>query len=170
MVAVSGTEITRRPGRHSLVVSGVAGATAAATALAGGATGAAVAVVGTALLLAGVSRARHRLVDVGGLVAFLGVVIAALAEAPEPAVLVGTAAAVVAWDAGTNAVSLGRQLGREADTGRAETVHALVGGLVGLVTAGLGLVVFEIGPTRQPVTTLFVLLVAASLLVVALNR
>ncbi|WP_436926612.1 DUF7519 family protein [Halosimplex amylolyticum] len=167
---MSGTEITRRPGGHSLLVSGVAGATAAATGLAGSATGTVVTAVGTVVLLAGVRTANHRAVDAGGLLAFLGVVIAALGNAPAPAVLVGTAASVVAWDAGGNAVSLGRQLGAEADTARAETLHAVSGALVGLVSAGLGLVLFEAGPTRQPVTTLFVLLVAASLLVVALNR
>ncbi|MFC7138716.1 hypothetical protein ACFQMA_02555 [Halosimplex aquaticum] len=167
---MSGTEITRRPGNHSLLVSGVAGATAAAAGLAGGVTGAVVTALGTVVLLAGVRRATHRAVDVGGLVAFVGVVLAALGDAPAPAVLVGTAASVVAWDAAGNAVSIGRQLGAEADTARAETLHAATGALVGLVSAGLGLVLFEVGPTRQPVTTLFVLLVAAALLVVALNR
>lgn len=167
---MSGTEITRRPGRHSLLVSGVAGATAAATALTGSASGAAAALGGTVVLLAGVHTARHGVVDIGGMVAFVGVAVAALADAPAPAVVLGTAATVVAWDAGTNAVSLGRQLGAEADTARAETVHALAGALVGLVTAGVGLALFEAGPTRQPVATLFVLLVAATLLVVALDR
>lgn len=167
---MSGTEITRRPGRHSLVVSGVAGATAAAMALAGGGTSAAVAALGTVVLLAGVHRANHRAVDAGGLVTFFGVAVAALSDAAAAAVLFGTVAAVVAWDAGTNAVSLGRQLGAEADTVRAENLHAMVGAVVGLLTAVFGLVLFEIGPTRQPVTTLFVLLIAATLLVVALNR
>lgn len=167
---MSGTEITRRPGRHSLVVSGVAGATAVAMALTGGGTGAVVAALGTVALLAGVSRATHRVVDAGGLVAFLGVAVAALSDAPAAAVLFGTVAAVVAWDTGTNAVSLGRQLGAQADTVRAENLHAMVGAVVGLLTAVFGLVLFEVGPTRQPVTTLFVLLIAATLLVVALNR
>ncbi|WP_436909154.1 DUF7519 family protein [Halosimplex marinum] len=167
---MSGTEVTRRPGRHSLVVSGVAGATAAAMALAGSGAGAAVAALGTAALLAGVRRANHRVVDAGGLVAFLGVALAALSDAPAAAVLFGTVGAVVAWDAGTNAVSLGRQLGAEADTVRAENLHAMAGAVVGLVTAVFGLVLFEVGPTRQPVTTLFVLLIAATFLVVALNR
>ncbi|QLH77301.1 hypothetical protein HZS55_08345 [Halosimplex rubrum] len=167
---MSGTEVTRRPGRHSLVVSGIAGATATAMALTGGGAGAAVAALGAVVLLAGVRTANHRAVDAGGLVAFLGVAAAALSEAPPVAVLLGTVAAVVAWDAGTNAVSLGRQLGAEADTVRAENLHAMAGAVVGLVTAVLGLVLFEVGPTRQPVTTLFVLLIAATLLVVALNR
>ncbi|WP_415380600.1 hypothetical protein [Halosimplex sp. TS25] len=167
---MSGTEITRRPGGRSLLVSGVAGATAAATGLAGGVTGAGVTALGTLVLLAGVRTANHRVVDVGGLLAFVGVVFAALGNAAEPAVLVGTAASVVAWDAGGNAVSLGEQLGAQADTARAETLHAATGALVGLVSAGIGLTLFEVGPTRQPVTTLFVLLVAAALLVVALNR
>jgi len=167
---MSGTEITRRPGRHSLVVSGIAGATATAMALVGGGSGAAVAGVGTVVLLAGVRRANHRAVDAGGLIAFLGVALSALSGPPAGAVLLGTAASVVAWDAGTNAVSLGRQLGAEADTARAENLHAMAGAVVGLVTAVFGLVVFQVGPTRQPVTTLFVLLIAGTLLVVALNR
>ncbi|WP_459191887.1 DUF7519 family protein [Halosimplex sp. J119] len=167
---MSGTEITRRPGRHSLVVSGAAGSTATAAGLPGSVTGAVVTALGTLVLLAGVQQASHRAVDAGGLIAFLGVVLGALSGGAAPAVLVATAATVVAWDAGGNAVSLGRQLGAEADTSRAETFHALVGALVGLTAAGIGLVLFEVGPTRQPVTTLFVLLLAATLLVVALNR
>lgn len=167
---MTGTEITRRPSARSLLVSGVAGATAAVATLVGGALPAVVTALGVLTLLVGVRTARHGVVDAGGFVAVLGVAIAALNDATAPPVLVGTAASVVAWDAGTNAVSLGRQLGREADTARVETLHALAGSAVGLVAAAVGFALFAVGPTRQPVTTLFVLLVAAVLLVVALDR
>ena len=49
-------------------------------------------------------------------------------------------------------------------------LHALYGAGVGVAGGVLGFLLFRAGPTRQPVTTLFVLLLAAAILVVALNR
>ena len=167
---MTGVEIVRRPARRSLLVSAVAGSVATSAAAVGSPAGALVCLAGTGVLVAGVATARHGLVDAGGLVAFLGVVFAAANGATAGPVVVGTAATVVAWDAGGNAVSLGRQLGSRVDSLRVELLHAVAGAVVGLTTALVGLVLFRLGPTRQPVTTLFVLLLAAVLLVVALNR
>lgn len=167
---MTGFEITRRPSRRSTVVSVVAGTVAAGVSAVGGVLPATVVAAGVTVLAAGVWIARHRLVDLGGFVAFLGVVAAALTGASALPVVAGTAATVVAWDAGGNAVSLGRQLGREADTVRVEALHALASAAVGVLGAAVGFVLFRVGPTRQPVTTLFVLLLAAAVLVVALNR
>jgi hypothetical protein len=166
---VSGIEITRRPARRSLVVSGAAGVVAT-TALATAGAAALVAVAGVLVLLTGVSRGRHRLVDAGGFVAFLGVLLGGTSGGSPAAVLVATAATVVAWDAGGNAVSLGRQLGRGGDTARVEYLHALASAGIGVATAFVAFVLFSLGPSGQPVTTLFVLLLAAALLVAALNR
>ncbi|MEF8851308.1 MAG: hypothetical protein V5A28_02660 [Haloarculaceae archaeon] len=167
---MTGYELVRRPGRRSVAVSGVAGSFVVAAGVAGGPLPTAVALAGVACLLAGVWLGSHRIVDAGALVAFGGVVGAALLEAGPLAVLFGTVAAVVAWDTGTNAVTLSEQVGRGADTSRVEVLHALYGAAVGVAGGVLGFVLFSVGPTRQPVTTLFVLLLAAAVLVVALNR
>jgi len=167
---MTGYELVRRPGRRSVAVSGVAGSFVVAASVAGGPVSAGVAVAGVACLLAGVWLGRIRIADGGALVGFAGVVGAALQGAGPIAVLFGTVAAVVAWDSGTNAVALAEQVGRGADTGRVEVLHALYGAGVGVTGGVLGFVLFRVGPTRQPVTTLFVLLLAAAILVVALNR
>lgn len=163
-------ELARRPSRRSVLVSAVAGSFAVAASAAGGGTAALVTAAGLLALLAGVWTSRHRVVDAGALVAFLGVVIAALAEVGATPVVLGTVATVVAWDTGGNAISLGRQVGHDADTIRVEILHGLLGALVGVAGAILGILFFTLGPTHQPVTTLFVLLLGAAILVVALNR
>jgi len=167
---MTGVEIVRRPARRSLLVPAVAGTAATTLVAAGSSAGALLCALGTVVLLAGVASARHGLVDGGGLVAFLGIVFAATNGATAGPVVFGTTATVVAWDAGGNAISIGRQLGNRVDSTRVEVVHAVAGAAVGLVTALVGLMLFRVGPTRQPVTTLFVLLLAAVLLVAALNR
>ena len=163
-------ELSRRPARRSAAVPAVVGSFAVAASAAAGVLAAAVTVAGVGVLVTGVLTGSHRIVDGGGFVAFLGLVVGALADASAASVVLGVTASVVAWDAGTNAVSLGRQLGRGADTLRVEALHALTSAGVGIAGAVAGLVLFAVGPTRQPVTTLFVLLLAGAALVAALNR
>lgn len=163
-------EITRRPPLRSALLAGGIGAVVPLAALAGGATPAAASAAGVALLAAGVGRGRRRFIDAGALVAFLGVVFAGTTDAGVAPVLAGTVGTVLAWDVGGNAVSLGAQLGREAETTRVELLHALAGAAVGVASAIVGLALYVAGPTHQPVTTLFVLLVAGALLTAALNR
>lgn len=163
-------ELTRRPARRSAVVPAVVGTFAVAASAAAGALAAAVTVAGVAVLVGGVLTGNHRVVDAGGFVSFLGFAVGALGDASAAPVVLGVTASVVAWDAGTNAISLGRQLGRGADTIRVETLHALTSAGVGIAGAVVGLLLFAFGPARQPVTTLFVLLLAAGALVAALNR
>ena len=170
MVGVTGYELVRRPSRQSVAIAAAAGSFVVVASIPGGPTPTLLALAGVVALLAGVWRGRHDVVDGGALVAFAGVVAAALSGAGAMPVVFGSVAAVVAWDSGSNSISLSEQVGRGADTGRVEVLHALVGGAVGLVGGGLAFVLFQVGPTRQPVTTLFVLLLAAAVLVVALNR
>ncbi|MFB6151119.1 MAG: hypothetical protein ABEJ40_04870 [Haloarculaceae archaeon] len=167
---MSGIELDRRPSRRSTALSAAAGTVAAGASAAGTTTGGLVTAAGVAVVVAGVWTGRHRVVDAGGLVAFVGVMLGALSDASAAPVLLGTTASVVAWDAGGNAVSLGRQLGRGADTLRVEAIHALGSAVVGLLGAGVGLALFRAGPRGLPVTTLFVLVVAAALLVAVLSR
>lgn len=170
MVGVTEFELARRPSRRSAAVPAVAGTFAVAASAAGGPLGAGVTLAGIAVVVAGVVTGRHGVVDGGGLLAFLGFVVGTVQGATALPVVLGVTATVVAWDAGGNAISLGRQLGRSADTVRPETLHALTSAAVGVTGAAVGIVLFLVGPTRQPITTLFVLLLAAAALVAALNR
>lgn len=167
---MSGFELSQRPAGRSAIVPAVVGSFAVVASAAAGILAALVTVGGIVVLVAGVLSASHRIVDAGGFVALLGFLVGALGDASAVPVVLGVTAAVVAWDAAGNAVSLGRQLGRGADTVRVEALHVLTSAAVGLGGAVLGLLLFGVGPTRQPVTTLFVLVLAAAALVAALNR
>lgn len=167
---MTGTEITRRPAARSALLAGGIGAVGTVASAASGAVPVLGTTAGVTVLMVGTVTGRKTVLDAGAFLAFLGVVFAAANGAPATAVLLGTVAAVVAWDVGGNAVSLAGQLGREADTVRVETLHATTSAAIGIAAAVAGYVLFRLGPTGQPVTTLFVLLVGATLLVLALNR
>lgn len=167
---MTGTEITRRPAPRSAALAGGIGAVATVAAVTGGPVPALGATAGVTAVVIGTVTGRRGVVDGGALVAFLGVVFAGANDAPAAPVLLGTIATVVAWDVGTNAASLAGQLGRRADTVRVELLHATASIAVGVAAAIAGYVLFRLGPSGQPITTLFVLLVAGTLLTLALNR
>jgi hypothetical protein len=162
-------EITRRPTKTGTTITLVAGAVATVFALFGGPSGFGVAVVGLAILGFGLLGVRQTLVDLGALVLFAGVALGALQGAPVLSVLLGTVASVVAWDAGGTAMSMGRQMGREAATKRAETVHALVGTAVGLVAIGGGYAIYRVAGGGKPTAALLFMLLAIGLLVSGLR-
>jgi hypothetical protein len=148
----------------------VAGTVAVLAAAATGPTAALVTAAGVAVTVAGVWQGAHGVVDAGGLVALLGLVVGAVMGGTAVPVVLGATATVVTWDAGNTAVSLGRQLGRGADTVRVEILGALASATVGVAGAVVGIALFVFGPRGQPITTLFVLLLAAAALLAALNR
>jgi hypothetical protein len=78
-----------------------------------------------------------------------------LGSLPAVAVFVGVAGAICCWDLGTHAIGIGRQLGSEARTDRAEFVHvtattAVLAGAVVLVTAIHYLAVPALSPGEGP--------------------
>jgi hypothetical protein len=76
---------------------------------------------------------------------------------------------VLAWDVGGSAISVGAQLGRDADTVRLEAVHIAASTALGAVVVGVGYGLYRAGPGEQPVVALVLLVVAAVLLVEALS-
>lgn len=133
----------------------------------------ALAVGGAGLILLVVALFRERgsdaAVTVGASGLFAGAILAGARGAPVAPVLVSATAAVVAWDVGSSAIGVGEQLGRDADTRRLETVHATASVLVGAVTAGVGYGLYRAGTGGRPVAALALLVVAAVLLVEALD-
>ncbi|KTG08826.1 hypothetical protein AUR64_13485 [Haloprofundus marisrubri] len=86
----------------------------------------------------------------GGLL-FVGTVAAAEADAHPLVVVGGIAASIFVWDAGDYAARLGRELGRGAETRRAELVHLTGSALVGLVgLAVTTIVLYGVGPASVP--------------------
>lgn len=124
---------------------------------------------GLAVLVVGLVRGEHGAVTGGAFGLFLGAITAGVQGAPVLAVLLSVTCSVVAWDSGGNAISIGEQLGRDADTRRIEAVHMTASGGVGVVTAGTGYGLYLAGTGGHPVAALVFLLVAAVLLVEALG-
>lgn len=161
-------EVTRKP----TTLSGGLATLAAAAVMVLGATQSvlafAIGAVGLAALAPAVVFGSRTAADVAGAVLLLSVV-ALGAVADEPVVLAAAVATVLAWDLATNAIEMGEQLGREADTDRAELVHAGATLAVGTLTAGTAFAVYNLATGGQPVTALVLLLLAALALSSALR-
>lgn len=120
--------------------------------------------IGVCLILAGTARGRRSLVTVGAVCLVIGVLLAGLTGMrPEP-LLIAMAATVLAWDAGTQAIDIGRTLGRTADTTRALVVHVAANTITAAVVAGLGYAVYRVVGRGQPATALVLLLFGALVL------
>ena len=124
---------------------------------------------GLLLLVAGVVRGSQRAVTTGAAALFAGVVLAGIQGAPVAATLVGTVAAVLAWDVAGTAIVVGDQLGRAVDSSRIEIVHASTSALVGVLAATLGYGVYVTATGGQPLVALAFLLLAAVLLLATLR-
>lgn len=124
---------------------------------------------GLVLLVVGLIRGSDAAVTVGAFGLFAGAILAGARGAPVAPVLVSVTSAVLAWDAGGSAIGVGNQLGRDADTRRLEAVHLTASALVGAVTAGAGFGLYRAGTGGRPAAALVLLLVAAVLLVAALD-
>lgn len=118
--------------------------------------------------LAGIVRRDGRLVTAGAVVLGIAVLLGGTV-APEPVTVVAAAATALAWDVGHYGLSLGRQVGRGADTARAETIHL---GLSAAVAGGATAVVYGVflaGGTGLPVAAVAALAGGAVLLAGALG-
>lgn len=128
---------------------------------------------GLAVLTLGVTAAfpgRERLfVTAGTAIVLANAFLSGLVYGAETLALLGaTAATVVAWDLGEQAVNLGEQVGRPARTWPAEVTHGAGSAGIGVAAAGLGAGVYGVGVTDLPLAALAVLLGAAVVLAAAL--
>jgi len=73
------------------------------------------------------------------------------------------------WDFGEQAINVGEQLGREADTERLELTHAAASTIIAVAAGGVGYGIYLAGAGNQPMTALVFLLVAAVALTSALR-
>jgi hypothetical protein len=164
---VSAPVIDDAPPRLSAAIAvGIALLGALALAVSGPAF--AVGAVGVISLAVGLRSVSRAAVTLGAVGLFCGTLLAGLAGGPPPLLLVATAAAIVAWDVAEFGIGLGETVGKEADTRRAELVHAGASGALALAGAGGGLVVYRLaggGPALVPIA----LLCGAVVLVLALR-
>ncbi|SFR90254.1 hypothetical protein SAMN05216559_0771 [Halomicrobium zhouii] len=131
--------------------------------------------LGLAVLLAGLVPVRsgweRRLVTAGAALLFVGVVTSGVVRgASEMQLLVAGVASVLAWDLGEQSVSLGGQVGRRAQTHRAELVHAGGSLLAGVAILGVTLGVAAMDVQGLSLAGFAVLLVAGFALVVAMRQ
>lgn len=124
---------------------------------------------GVFILWAGLLRGRTSTITTGAFGLFLGPVIAGTQGAPVVTTLASIVLTVVAWETGGNAVSIGKQLGRSAETVRIEVVHTGASLAVGVVTAGIGYAIYWFGADDQPLAAVIFLLLGAVLLIETLD-
>ncbi len=124
---------------------------------------------GLLTLWVGLLRGTRPVVTTGAFGLFVASVVAGAQAAPVVPVLGGVVLAVVTWDAGTNAISIGDQLGRSPDTTRIEVVHTAATLTVGTLTAAGGYAIYRFATGGQPVAAVAFLLVGAVLLIATLD-
>lgn len=93
---------------------------------------------------------------------------AVMKEATKMDMLGGMAAAILAWDAGKQAISLGEQVGREAETKLVTMVHSLASGIVAALAVGASIWLYDLDVTGVSLAGLALLLGAAITLAIAL--
>lgn len=112
---------------------------------------------GVGCVLLGLYR-RSRTLLGGGLACFVvGAVLAALAGVPVEPLLLGSASAVLAWDAGERAITVGEQLGRTASTARIELLHATATAFVGSWSVGITYLAFSRLSVSYPLSSIVLL-------------
>ncbi|MDY6764793.1 MAG: hypothetical protein SV377_03770 [Halobacteria archaeon] len=164
-------KIDRSPARMSSIFSISAGLTASVTGSVGTSNilGFAISIVGVSILALGLMRGTRRFVTVGSFIILLGLIGGSVLSSPTELLILGIASTVIAWDLGENAISIGKQLGREADTKRAEYTHAAGSILVGAASAGIGYAIYTVATGGQPIGALVFLLLAGIILSIALG-
>lgn len=162
-------EIDRSPARFSAGLAASAAAVSVGASALAAAASAAVGAAGFLLVLVGVARGTRRAVTLGAAALLVGALFGGVV-APLPHLLLpGVIAAVLAYDFGEQAINVGEQLGREADTTHLEATHAAASTVVAVGAGGLGYAIYLGASGGQPVTALVFLLLAALALTSALR-
>lgn len=145
------------------VVAGLTSAPFALLALPLGLGG--IAIIASGLFL---EASRFR-VTMGAAGLFLSVIVAGAYGIAPALLLVSAAATVLAWNFGLNAISLGEQIGREAETSRNEIVHAASATIVAMLSAGVAYVVYLTAGGGRPVAAVAMLSLALVFLIWAIR-
>ncbi|SIQ88917.1 hypothetical protein SAMN05421858_0703 [Haladaptatus litoreus] len=162
-------EIDRSPARVSQLLAIIAASVALGTSAFFGNVGLVGGALGLVLVALGVVRGSRRLVTSGSFALLAGVLSGGLAAAPPELMIPGTMATVLAWDFGEQAINVGEQLGREADTQTLEIMHAAASTVIAISAGGVGYGMYLLGSGGQPMTALVFLLIAALALTSALR-
>lgn len=160
--------------RSSTVVSAGISVLAAllAAGFAGAHTGVAgqIGVTGVALVGYGLFASEHRWIDYGTVALVCGVAVAGATGAGPRVTVPAALCAVLAWDTGGYAVRLGAELGREADTARAELVHAGLTLAVGVTAVFVAVGGYLVVSGEAPTLAVLLLFCGALALLVAVGE
>lgn len=163
------TAVDRRPVRLSRWVSAFAGSLTLVMSAFYSWPALGIGAIGVLLLWIGLVRGTPGAITTGTFGLFVAAVAAGVQNAPIVSVLASVVLAVVAWDTGGNAIGIGEQLGRSAETTRIEIVHSVASLTVGVITAGIGYAIYRFGAGGQPIGAVVFLTLGAVLLVAALD-
>lgn len=125
--------------------------------------------LGALLVGAGAVRGTRRTVGHGTLLLLGGVLIGGSQGAPPEPLVLCTLLALLAWDAGRYGITIGEQLGREAETAHIELAHSALNTGIGAAGGGLGYAMYRVITGEQPVAALLLLLFGAVILAVTLR-
>ena len=124
---------------------------------------------GLGLLLGGLLMPRPGLITGGAAVLGVGVLLAGLHGASGLLVGVGLVGVVVAWDVSHNALSHGRQVGRDAATALPEALHAAASAVVGMLAVAVGYGIYRATTAGQPSTAVALFTLGAVLIILAMK-
>lgn len=162
-------QIDRSPARLSSTLAVFAAVMAAVASGFGALVALAAGSVGVLLVTAGAVRGSRRVLAFGVGALFLGVAFGGLGTGSVESSLLAMAATMLAWDFGEQAINVGEQLGREADTRRGEVTHAAASTLLAASAVAVGYLIYAVATGGQPVAALILLLVGAVFLTMALR-
>jgi hypothetical protein len=163
-------EIDRSPAQLSSALSITAAAVAAGTSAFASSVGLAVGTGGFLVVFAGVFWSSRRAVTLGAAALLVAALLGGLVSNAPHLLLPGVMATVLAWDLGEQAINVGEQLGRAAETTQLEATHAAGSTVVAVGAGGLGYGIYLLSSGGQPVTALVFLLLAAVMLTSALRN
>jgi hypothetical protein len=162
-------EIDRSPAVLSSALAITAAAIAAGTSALASSVGIALGAGGFLVVVAAVVRGSRRAVTLGAVALLVAVLFGGLQSDAPYLLLPGVMATVLAWDLGEQAINVGEQLGRAAETTQLEAAHAAGSTVVAVGAGGLGYGIYLVSSGGQPVTALVFLLLAVVVLTSALR-
>lgn len=124
-------------------------------------TATAIGTLGIIIFVIGVLNSTRKILSIGTSFLFIGIIAGGIFQTPTELLLIGMTAVVLSWDTGEQAINIGEQLGRDANTQRAELSHFANSTLVGIIAVLSGYIMFRIASGGQPVIALILLLFAA---------
>lgn len=162
--------VSRAPARLSSGVAIGAALVATLAAALGASVAAGAGALGVLLAALALVRGSRRVLGAGVAALLLGILLSGVAGGSTESLLVAMVATVAAWDVGENAINVGEQLGREANTRRLELTHVASGTAFGAGVAGVGYAIYEAATGGQPASAVALLLLGAVLLLSTLRE